>query len=411
MPILLITLLTIFFIGLGLNIAPIAPGNTGNLKSQDLIATYGSKEFEKIRSTELDEFFFMSTMKAADFRDGLASQFKNVSLYRLAYESSVPERKNKRVTAYGLVAIPEGATNGTPIVSYQHGTVFEKDNAPSNPDKSSETKLALLQFASQGYIVFAADYFGNGPLSTLPNSYFVKHSTEQAMYDMHKASLAFLNEKSINPGKLFLLGWSQGGYNTLLHFRMLEKNNIPVTAVATASGPGDPMRMVTRGLYAPRPFDALFEAPALSNAVFAYEKYYGLKDISKNLIKPEKYETAKRFYNFDIGWMDYRKVGSDSLENIFTPKLFETGKTVSSPFWEKFSEAASYRWLSKAPLRQYYSNRDEVVTADVGKIAVDYQTSIGKTNATSHDAGDMADHRSVYLRALVDVKPWFDSLK
>lgn len=400
-----------FFISQGVHTPSAAPVNAGKLLSHELIASYDAKDFEKIRSSELDQFFYMSTMKADDFRGGLVSDYKKVALYRVAYESVVPEWNNKRVTAYGLVAIPDGAKSGTPIVSYQHGTVFEKDNAPSNPDKSSETKLALLQFASQGYIVFAADYFGNGPLSTLPNSYFVKHSTEQAMYDMHKASLALLKQKQINPGKLFLLGWSQGGYNTLLHFRMLEKNNISVTAVATASGPGDPMRMVTRGLYAPRPFDALFEAPALSNAVFAYEKYYGMKDISKSLIVPEKYETAKNFYNFDIGWMDYRKVGSDSLENIFTPKLFETGKTVSSPFWEKFSEASSYRWLSKAPLRQYYSNRDEVVTADVGKIAFDYQTSIGKTNATSHDAGDMADHRSVYLRTLVDVKPWFDSLK
>lgn len=399
------------FIGSGMNTHQTTPTDTGKMKSHDLIATYDANDFEKIRSTELDEFFYMSTMKADDFRSGLVSEYKKVSLHRVAYESVVPEWNNKRVMAYGLVAIPEGATSGTPIVSYQHGTVFEKDNAPSNPDKSSETRLALLQFASQGYIVVAADYFGNGPLSTLPNSYFVKHSTEQAMYDMHKASIAFLKEKKIIPGKLFLLGWSQGGYNTLLHFRMLEKNNIPVTAVATASGPGDPMRMITRGLYAPRPFDALFEAPALSNAVLAYEKYYQMKGISKSLIKSDKYNSAKSFYNFDIGWMDYRKVGSDSLQNIFTPKLFETGKTVSNPFWEKFSEAASYRWLSEAPLRQYYSNRDEVVTADVGKIAVDYQTSIGKSNATSHDAGEMADHRSVYLRTLVDVKPWFDSLK
>lgn len=388
-----------------------APASPGTLISHDLIRTYDATDFEKIRTTELDGFFFNSTMKAENFRGGLASKYQKVSLYRVAYESVVPEWNNKRVTAYGLVAIPDSATNDVPIVSYQHGTVFEKDNAPSNPDKSSETKLALLQFASQGYIVLAADYFGNGPLSTLPNSYFVKQSTEQSMYDMHQASLAFLKEKQINPGKLFLLGWSQGGYNTLLHFRMLEKNNVPVTAVATASGPGDPMRMVTRGMYAPRSFDAIFEAPALTNAIFAYEKYYKLTNVSKDLIKPEKYDVAKRFYDFSADWSDYRKVGSDSIANIFTQSMFDTGKTVSNPFWEQFSQSASYRWLSKAPLRQYYSNRDEVVTADNGKAAVDYQTSIGKGNATSYDAGANADHRSVYLHALVDVKPWFDSLK
>jgi hypothetical protein len=91
--------------------------------------------------------------------------------------------------------------------------------------------------------------------------------------------------------------------------------------------------------------------------------------------------------------------------------MFTTARTTSHRFWELFSQAASYRWLSQAPLRQYYSNRDEIMTGEIARLAVDYQTSIGKTNATSHDAGPMADHRAVYLYTLIDVKPWFDSLK
>ncbi len=405
-------MLVLVGIGCGSNSTPFTPANPGNLIDHQLIKTYETADFEKIRTIELDSFFIMASMKAADFRGGLVSgTYKKVALHRVAYESVIPELGNQRVIAYGLVAIPEGATNGTPVVSYQHGTVFEKDNAPSNPDASMETKLALLQFASQGYIVVAADYFGNGPLSTLPNSYFVKRSTEQAMFDMHTASMSLLKSLNITPGKLFLLGWSQGGYNTLLHFRMLEKANIPIAAVATASGPGDPLRMITHGMYNPRDFDAVFEAPALSNLIFAYEGYYQLPNISKLFIKTEKLEAARDFYDFRMGWFEYRTYGSDTLAAIFQPVLFETGKTVGHPFWELLSNAASYRFLGQAPLRQYYSSRDEVVTADVGKIAVDYQTSLGKPNATSHDAGKDADHRSVYLKTLVEVKPWFDSLR
>lgn len=127
-------------------------------------------------------------------------------------------------------------------------TVFGREEAPSNPEASLETRLALLQFASQGYLVVAADYFGNGPLSTVPNAYFLKRSTEQAMFDMHTASLAFLTQRNIRPGHLFLLGWSQGGYNTMLHFRQLEGAGIPVAATATASGPASPYQLITRGL-------------------------------------------------------------------------------------------------------------------------------------------------------------------
>lgn len=99
------------------------------------------------------------------------------------------------------------------------------------------------------------------------------------------------------------------------------------------------------------------------------------------------------------------------LENVLTNEFAETGKTKSHEFWQLLGQAESYIWLSKAPLRQYYSNRDEGVPKELATAGVTYQTSIGKTNATSHDAGESADHRSVFIRTLVDTKPWFDSLK
>jgi pimeloyl-ACP methyl ester carboxylesterase len=391
--------------------APAAAATPGTLIGREPIKTYDSAAFEHIRTVDLENFFTMATMTAADFRSGFPSTYRNVALHRISYGSVIPESSNGPVTAYGLVAIPEGATNGTPVLSYQHGTVFEKENAPSNPDASIETRLALLQFASQGYIVIAADYFGNGPSSTVPNTFFLKRSMERSMFDMHTASLEFLKQQNIQPGNLFLLGWSQGGYNTMLHFRMLEQAKIPVAAVVTASGPGDPLHLITRGMFAPRPFDAPWEAAALSNVIFAYETYMGLAGCSKAFIRPDKYATARGFYDFERTIADFQNAGGAHLDSIFTPELFEAARTTSHPFWERLGETKSYLWLSTAPLRQYYSVRDEVVTPELGKAAVDYQTSIGKSNATSVDAGPNADHRSVYARALVEGKPWFDSMK
>ena len=406
-----LTLVAAFAIGCGSDSTPLVPSAPGKLIGHDSIKTYDSQVFEEIRALGLEEFFKNSTMAASDFREGFPTTYKNVALYRIAYESVIPELNNQKVLAYGLVAIPEGATSGTPILSYQHGAIFEKNVVPSSPDESPETRLALLQYASQGYIVVAADYFGNGSLSSVPNSYFLKRSAEQAMFDMHTASLEFLRTKNIQPGKLFLLGWSQGGYNTMLHFRMLEGSNIPVAAAATASGPGSPFQLITRALYAPRPFDAVWEPLIITNIIFAYETYFGLKDCSKEFIKPAIYDTAKAFYDFRTSTESYLNAGGNVFESVFTSKFIETGKTKSHRFWELLSQAESYLWLSKAPLRQYYSNRDEGVPQEMGTAGVTYQTSIGKTNATSHNAGDSADHRSVYVRTLVETKPWFDSMK
>jgi len=106
-----------------------------------------------------------------------------VRLYRVTYSSVIPERGNKPTSATGLVAIPDTADTSFPMVSYQHGTVYGKQEVPSFPEQSPETKLMIAQFAGQGYVVIGADYFGMG-LSEEPEGYMVKGSHQQATYDM-----------------------------------------------------------------------------------------------------------------------------------------------------------------------------------------------------------------------------------
>jgi len=60
----------------------------------------------------------------------------------------------------------------------------------------------IAQFASQGYILIAADYFGLGA-SDLPNSYLIKSSSEQACVDMLFAAKAILKSINIQPKALF----------------------------------------------------------------------------------------------------------------------------------------------------------------------------------------------------------------
>jgi hypothetical protein len=139
---------TLFLLGCGSESNPIAPADPGLLISHELITTYESQDFERVKSIVLDSFFIGAQMNASDFRGKLVSTFGKVSMYRVAYETMIPELGNQKVIAYGLVAIPEGATNGTPILSYQHGTTFTKEEAPSNFQRHMETKLALHRCCS-----------------------------------------------------------------------------------------------------------------------------------------------------------------------------------------------------------------------------------------------------------------------
>jgi hypothetical protein len=64
-------------------------------------------------------------------------------------------------------------------------------------------------------------------------------------------------------------------------------------------------------LFARRSFDAPWSSPALSNVMFAYEKYYNLGSFTKLFIKADsnRYQIAKEFYDFKIPVADYLRVG------------------------------------------------------------------------------------------------------
>jgi len=123
---------------------------------------------------------------------------------------------NKETIATGMVAFPVVSSTRLPMVSYQHGTVFDKSYVPSQPENSEETRLAVATFASQGYVVIAADYFGRGD-STLPDSFFVKGSTVQANWDFYCAAQDLVARSGIEVTQFFVSGWSQGGWVTMHH--------------------------------------------------------------------------------------------------------------------------------------------------------------------------------------------------
>ena len=387
------------------------PTTPGTLVEYTFIDTFGTDKINWTINEGLDLFMTNGTMKASDFRDSLAKPQQGVKLYKVAYSSIIPEKNDSVVTAYGLIAIPQNVQPNAPIVSYQHGTIFDRSWTPSNPAGSMETQLMISQFASQGYIVIAADYFGTSKESTLPNSYFVAQSTAQACLDMYRASLQILKKENINPGKLFINGWSQGGYSTLAFLRYLDLLNIPVTGVASASGPADPLLFITQSLNNPSPFAASFGVAAVSNLMLSYDAYYNLNGYLDSSIHPNYIKQAHQLYGFNMGYQDFATQVPTQPDSVFLPQFFVDSRTALKPFWKTLDNNAAYRWRMSAPLRCFYSLRDEAVPWQVARLAVDYQRTLGHPNAEAIDAGPNADHRSVYLYSLVKVKRWFDGMK
>lgn len=382
--------------------------NASSSVQYQLIGTYDVNKINKIVTKELNEFMTGTTVGARNYIDSFAKPKYNVKLYKVIYHSVVPEWDNQPTVASGLIAIPDTGLDSMPMVSYQHGTVFGKNDCPSNPDAWYETKLMIAQFAAQGYIVIAADYFGLG-VSDLPNSYLIKSSTEQACVDMLFAAKDILTSKKIKQGPLFLHGWSQGGWNNMVFLRKLESLNIPVTAASTASSPSDAFGTMERWLNNYQPIDAIYLPGCISNYLFAMENYDQLTGLTAAAIRPEYLQVAKEFYDFKIDFPTFMKLTKDKVQDFLKPEFLATGNIANTAFWHNLEKSQAYRWRCKTPLKMYYGELDEVVPIYIAQLPAAYHKLLGINSTAAVEAWAKSDHRATYLYSVIHVKAWYDS--
>lgn len=350
------------------------------------------------------------TREAPDFL-GLPVTFTpattGVKLYRITYPSVVPEQGNRPILATGLLAIPDGGGTRFPLVSYQHGTVYLKSEVPSQPENSTETRIMLAQFAGQGHVVIGADYFGMGT-STEPEGYMVKASHQQATYDMLMASRAVLDSMGIETPKLFLAGWSQGGFVTMAFLEKLEAAGVPVTAAATASAPVD-VGVALRGfLDFPRPEDASWVTSLFILSAFAFENYYGVPGLARGLFTDDYYDIAKKAYERQP--YDMKDIPSD-IHKLIRPEFFDPQVFAASLYGRLAMETTAYRWIVQTPVHNYYGTADEVISVGLGRLVMTYQQAIGAGNQKVEAISTgPTTHRGTFGTAVPLWKAWFDGM-
>ncbi len=203
-----------------------------------------------------------------------------VDVHQLRYNTLDPA--GGAITASGALMIPTGtdaACQGPrPIVVYAHGTNAERsfNIADISDSNSGEGLLMALAFAARGYIVVAPNYAGYDTSSLTWHPYL--HAQQQAddTADALSAARSALPTSTApavsDSGKLFITGYSQGGFVAMATHRLLQQNGTPVTASAPMSGP-----------YALGAFgDAVFQGQVVGSAPLfvgwlatSYQRVYG----------------------------------------------------------------------------------------------------------------------------------------
>ena len=355
----------------------------------------------------LNKILTVDTPKFAGIPVTYSAARHAVKLYRVTYSSVVPERGNKPIAATGLVAIPDVEGARFPLVSYQHGTVFGKQEVPSFPEQSPETQLMIAQFAGQGYVVIGADYFGMGS-SKEPEGYMVKASHQQASYDMLRASRAVLDQMKLSSDKLFISGWSQGGFVTMAFLEKLESAGLKVAAAATASAPVDIFIALNGFLNFPRKIDATWVNSLFILSSFAFENYYGVPGLARSLFNDEYYDIARKVYEREP--FNPADVPSD-LRKLIRADYFDAQYFAASAYGKLVAQTTSYRWVVRSPVRNFFGETDEVITPGLGQLAMTYQRAIGNGNpAVEAVSTGNTTHRGTFATAVPQWKKWFDGL-
>lgn len=204
---------------------PADPVGAGELKSATLLNT--------IAVTDI-----VQALATADARIQNVNPVYAVNSYRLEYLTS--DAQGQPILASGLVSVPVKAQGAaSPVLSYQHGTMFQNAEAPSNHAVSSEISVIL---ASLGYIVVAPDFVGYGASAGTPHPYLLAAPSAAVTVDFLTAASTWRRKARVSDNaQLFMTGYSEGAYVTMAAHRAMQAsgngNLAPLRVVVTGAGP------------------------------------------------------------------------------------------------------------------------------------------------------------------------------
>jgi len=315
----------------------------------------GSSNFTETTNPDLEPGSLISADFISNNRPFLANY--SVRSYKIIY--STVDTDGEQIRASGLLSIPDKASGmKSPLLSYQHGTIFTDAKAPSN-DSASIDGIGVL--AGAGYIVSSPDYLGYAESTQILHPYVHAESLASASVDMLRAVKMFLDNQNIAINdQLFLAGYSEGGYATLALQKEIQdnlSNELITTASAAGAGPYD-LTESTKFL-ANNPVS---DNPSYMNFVIkAYDTIYKLNKIDEMYQAP--YRTIiNTSFDGSLSGSQIRALLPSSPADLFEPEFLTLLQgSGSHPLKDALALNNIYDWTPEAPTRLYHGVLDEVV--------------------------------------------------
>jgi pimeloyl-ACP methyl ester carboxylesterase len=323
--------------------------------------------------------------------------------YKIIYKTR--DKNGDLTLASGVLFIPQGV-EAMDLVSVQHGTALKRENTGSvNPLYAMDG----IMFSMSGYMAVAPDYIGLG-ISEDIHPYLHAELTANAVVDLLRAARIYACDEGLElSDKLFLAGYSEGGYATMATHKIIEadySDEFQLTAVAPMSGPYDLIGS-TRDLLSRDAYDI----PAfLAYVVVAYDDIYGWNRLDDIFNEPY----ASLFPGAFDGSQELGDV-NEQLPTAITA-LFKTDfisaflANQETAIQGALEENTLLDWGPVAPVRLYHGTADSTVSIENTLSAY---TSLQANGGTKVELVRLlgADHTGGFIPSMILAEAWFDSIR
>lgn len=325
-----------------------------------------------------------------------------VDLYRVTYWTQ--DETENLVTATGLLSRPRG-TAANAVLSWHHGTSVTRHLVPSKPTPD-EGVLASIAFAGHGYLLLAPDYVGLGG-SLLPHPYYHAPTAAANIRDLIKAAQTLYGaSQKAWPKRLFMTGFSQGGYNTFAALRDLQRTPLPDVALTAAASIGAPFDLA--GFSFPNALKGEAQSASLYLA-YIINSYARIYDEPLESVLREPFAThVPQIFSGNLEGDAVVAALPRNPRDLFTPEAlarFDAGD------WgwvgRYLTENSLVDFVPAVPVRLYYGRNDVDVSPSEAQTQAKRWAAVGK-DVVAEDVGPF-DHNASVIEAAPRLRNWFDA--
>jgi pimeloyl-ACP methyl ester carboxylesterase len=333
----------------------------------------------------------------------------DVKVYKVVYKTS--DASGATINASGALVVPQSLAAPAPLLSSQHGTTTLKSAVPSTAPPASLPEA--LVFGTAGYVTVMPDYIGYGESGDRFHPYLHAKSLAGAVVDLLRAAKTFCatNNIALN-GKLFLEGYSEGGYATMAATREIQEKHaaeFAITASAPMAGPYDLstslLEIMSSSSY-PSPGFVAF-------AFWAYDRVYALNMLGQVFMPVYGAKLDSLFDGTHDLSTGINPALSTDLATLFQGQfLTDFRGSGTTALKARIQENNLYNWTPAVAIRLIHCKGDDIVAFKNSQTAfASFSSNGAKRFVQLVDPLPPGKHSSCAQPALLAAKGWFDTLR